>query len=324
MGGVYIKNASPYILELRRCLVQILTMEHWDDIRFFLAVVQNGSVRSASIALNVNHATVLRRIAQLEEQLGARLFDKLPTGYELTGAGDEILEYAERMARTSMDLQTRVFARDQKLTGTLRVAMPNVFATDLFMPDLAEFSQTHPEIELHLVTSYDLVNLTKRQADVALRLVYDRNTLPQNLYGAGLQDVYRGLYISRDRMTAERQSASATLKWILKEEDGAPPEWAQKVPLAMDAVPYVVSDLAAQLAAVKVGIGVTILPCFVGDNDNSLTRVPEIGINHYGKLWLLTHGETRKTKRVRLFCDFLKKRIKRYADLLDGTSIAYD
>ena len=313
-----------YILEICRWLVQILTMEHWDDIRFFLAVAQNGSVRSASIALNVNHATVLRRVAQLEEQLGARLFDRLPTGYELTRAGDEILEYAERMARTSSDLQTRIFARDQKLTGKLRVAMPNVFATDLFMPDLAEFSQTHPEIELHLVTSYDLVNLTKRQADVALRLVYDRNTLPKHLYGAGLQDVYRGLYISRDRIAAERQNPSATLKWILKEEDGLPPEWAQKVLLAMDAVPYVVSDLATQLAAVKAGIGVTILPCFVGDNDVLLTRVPEVGISYYGKLWLLTHGETRKTKRVRLFCDFLKNRIKRYANLLDGTSIAYD
>jgi len=123
-------------------------MEHWDNIRFFLAVVQNGSVRAAAIVLNVNHATVLRHVAQLEGQLGARLFDKLPTGYELTNAGEEILEYAERMAQNSADLQTRVFARDQKLTGTLRIAMPNVFATDLFMPDLAEFSRTHPEIEL--------------------------------------------------------------------------------------------------------------------------------------------------------------------------------
>lgn len=294
-------------------------MEHWDNIRFFLAVVQNGSVRSASIALNVNHATVLRRIAQLEAQLGARLFDKLPTGYELTNAGEEILEYAERMAQTSTDLQTRVFARDQKLTGTLRVAMPNVFATDLFMPDLAEFSYTHPEIELQIVTSYDLVNLTKRQADVALRLVYDRNTLPQYLYGLGLQDVYRGVYIARDALAVLQQNPSANAKWILKEEDGALPEWADKGALAMDAVPYVVSDIATQLAAVRAGIGVTILPCFVGDRDASLVRVPDVGISYYGKLWLLTHKETRKTKRVRLFCDFLKKRIKRYAGLLDGT-----
>lgn len=296
-------------------------MEHWDNIRFFLAVVQNGSVRSASIALNVNHATVLRRIAQLEGQLGARLFDKLPTGYVLTQSGEEILEYAEHMAQTSTDLQTRVFARDQKLTGTLRIAMPNVFATDLFMPDLAEFSKTHPEIELQIVASYDLVNLTKRQADVALRLVYDRATLPQHLYGVALQDIYRGVYVARDVMMDIQQNASTHLKWVLKEEDGAPPEWADKVAFAKDAVPYVVSDLAMQLASVRAGIGVTILPCFVGDNDRSLMRVPDIGIRYYGKLWLLTHGETRKTKRVRLFCDFLKKRIKRYAGLLDGTSL---
>ncbi len=295
-------------------------MEHWDNIRFFLAVVQNGSVRSASIALNVNHATVLRRVAHLEAHLGARLFDKLPTGYELTNAGEEILEYAERMAQTSTDLQTRVFARDQKLTGTLRVAMPNAFATDLFMPDLAEFSRTHPEIELQTITSYDLVNLTTRQADVALRLVYDRNTLPQHLYGVGLQDVCRGVYIARDALVVLHQNPSAKAKWILKEEDGAPHEWADKGAVAMDAVPFVVSDLATQLAAVRAGVGITIMPCFVGDRDTSLVRVPDVGISHYGKLWLLTHGETRKTKRVRLFCDFLKKRIKRYAGLLDGTA----
>ena len=295
-------------------------MEHWDNIRFFLAVVQNGSVRSASIALNVNHATVLRRIAQLEAQLGARLFDKLPTGYELTKAGEEILEYAEHMAQTPADLRTQVYARDQKLTGKLRIALPNVFATDLFMPDLAEFSRTHPEIELQILASYELVNLTKRQADVALRLVYDRNTLPQHLYGVGLQDVYRGVYIARDAMVTLQQNPSAEVKWILKEEDGVPPDWADKAALAIDAVPYVVSDMATQLAAVRAGIGVTILPCFVGDGDAALVRVPDVGISYYGKLWLLTHGETRKTKRVRLFCDFLKKRIKRYACLLDGTS----
>ncbi len=300
--------------------MQILTMEHWDNIRFFLAVVQNGSVRAAAIVLNVNHATVLRHVAQLEGQLGARLFDKLPTGYELTNAGEEILEYAERMAQNSADLQTRVFARDQKLTGTLRIAMPNVFATDLFMSDLAEFSRTHPEIELQIMASYDLVNLTKRQADVALRLVYDRNTLPQHLYGVALQDVYRGVYIAQDALTALQQDPSAKVKWILKEEDGAPPEWADKAALVMDAVPYVVSDLAMQLAAVRAGVGITIMPCFVGDQDASLIRVPDIGISCYGKLWLLTHGETRKTKRLRLFCDFLKKRVKRYAGLLDGTA----
>jgi DNA-binding transcriptional LysR family regulator len=70
-------------------------MIDWDDVRYFLAVARGGSVRAAGERLGVNHATVLRRIAQLEERLGARMFEKLPSGYRLTAAGEEVLEFAE-------------------------------------------------------------------------------------------------------------------------------------------------------------------------------------------------------------------------------------
>src|ERR1700761_9386370 len=99
-------------------------MTDWDDIRYFLAVARDSSVRAAAEPLGVNHSTVLRRIAQLEEHLGAHMFEKLPSGYRLTEAGEEVVELANQMETTSHRLEARVFGRDQSASGLLRVTLP--------------------------------------------------------------------------------------------------------------------------------------------------------------------------------------------------------
>src|SRR6266481_2775971 len=99
------------------------TMIDWDDVRYFLAVARGGSVRAAAERLGVNHSTVLRRVAQLEERLGARMFEKLPSGYRLTAAGEEVLEFADQMEASSNRLETRVLGRDQSVRGLLRVTL---------------------------------------------------------------------------------------------------------------------------------------------------------------------------------------------------------
>ncbi|MVO17871.1 LysR family transcriptional regulator [Rhodobacteraceae bacterium CY05] len=299
-------------------------MDSWDDIRFFLAVARSGSVRGASVGLGVNHSTVLRRVSNLEAQLGALLFEKLPSGYKLTPAGEEILDLAISMDEDSSLLQTRVFARDQNLTGPLRVALPPSLASELLMPDFVAFTQLHPEIELQIVTSYEAVNLTTRQADLAIRLVYDQLTLPQHLFGTRLQNVHRSVYISRELQNRILNNSQSSARWILKEEDGPAPSWAANAELETGGPPINVSDMASQLSAVRAGMGVTILPCFVGDLDRSLARAPGSINKYYGTLWVLTHGETRKTKRVRLFSEFIKARIAVYSALLSGEAYIDD
>src|SRR5580693_6670866 len=159
------------------------TMIDWDDIRYFLAVARGGSVRAAGEGLGVYHSTVLRRIAQLEERLGAQMFEKLPSGYRLTAAGEEVLEFADQMDASSHQLQTRVFGRDQGVRGLLRVTLAPTLATHLLMPDFADFARLHPDIEMEILSFGELANLTNREADVAIRVVYDRKTLPLNLHG---------------------------------------------------------------------------------------------------------------------------------------------
>src|ERR1700743_3263675 len=202
-------------------------MIDWDDVRYFLAVARGGSVRAAAERLEVNHSTVLRRIAQLEQRLGAQMFEKLPTGYRLTEAGEEVLELAAQMEASSHQLETRVFGRDQGVRGLLRVTLAPPLATHLLMPDFTEFARLHPDIEMEILSSGELANLTNRDADVAIRVVYDRKPLPLNLHGVKGPDLFGGVYMSRDRLAAWRAGARDPFRWIVISTDGIP-DWVRE------------------------------------------------------------------------------------------------
>jgi molybdenum-dependent DNA-binding transcriptional regulator ModE len=221
-------------------------MIDWDDVRYFLAAARGGSVRAAAKRLGVNHATVLRRIAQLEERLGAQMFEKLPSGYRLTAAGEEVLGLAEQMETSSHQLETRVFGRDQSVRGLLRVTLTPILATHLLMPDFADFARLHPDIEMEILSSGELANLTNREADVAIRVVYDRKTLPLNLHGLKGPDLFGGVYMSRDRLDAWHGGVPDPIRWIVISMHGIP-DWASEGDVRTAGIPFRTTDAAAQI-----------------------------------------------------------------------------
>ncbi|MBZ9977425.1 MULTISPECIES: LysR family transcriptional regulator [unclassified Mesorhizobium] len=298
-------------------------MIDWDDVRYFLAAARGGSVRAAAERLGVYHSTVMRRIAQLEERLGAQMFEKLPSGYRLTAAGEEVLELANQMEASSHQLETRVFGRDQSARGLLRVTVPPFLATHLLMPDLADFARMHPDIEMEILTTGEVANLTNREADVAIRIVADRKTLPLNLHGLKGPEVFSGVYMSRDRLPALRAGTPDPLRWIAIDNHGIP-DWAREGEVHITGAPFRTPDAETQIIAAQQGIGMTKLPCFVGDADPLLVRVPGTNPPMHGTLWILTQGETRKTKRVRLFTEFVSRRLAAYAPLIAGLSVTRD
>jgi molybdate transport repressor ModE-like protein len=298
-------------------------MIDWDDVRYLLAVARVGSVRAAAQRLRVNHSTVLRRIAQLEERLGAQMFEKLPSGYRLTDAGEEVLEFADQMEASSNQLETRVFGRDQSVRGLLRVTLAPPLATHLLMTDFADFARLHPEVEMEIQSSDEPVNLTNREADVAIRVVYDRNALAPNLHGLKGPELFGGVYMSRDLIAAWRAGAADRIRWVVRNNHGIP-DWAREGEVRTTEVSVRTTDAGAQIVAARQGLGMTTLPCFVGDADPLLVRVPGTGLHKYGTLWLLMQGETRKTKRVRLFTEFVSLRLATYGELLAGLSYSRD
>jgi DNA-binding transcriptional LysR family regulator len=227
------------------------------------------------------------------------------------------------MEASSNRLETRIFGRDQSVRGLLRVTLAPTFATHLLMPDFTEFARLHPDIEMEILSSGELANLTNREADVAIRVVYDRKTLPLNLHGLKGPELFGGIYMSRDRLAAWRAGAPDPIRWIVISAHGIP-DWARDGEVRATGVPFRTTDGAAQIVAARQGLGMTALPCFVGDADPVLVRVPGTGLHMHGTLWLLTQGETRKTKRVRLFIEFISRRLAVYAPLLAGLSISRD
>jgi DNA-binding transcriptional LysR family regulator len=221
------------------------------------------------------------------------------------------------MEASSHQLETRVFGRDQSVRGLLRVTLAPPLATHLLMPDFADFARLHPDIEMEILSSGELANLTNREADVAIRVVYDRKTLPLNLHGLMGPKVFGGVYLSRDRPKASPAGAPDPVRWIVISMHGIP-DWVREGEVRATGVPFRTTDAETQIAAVRQGLGMTTLPCFVGDADPLLARAPGTDLHLYGTLWLLTQGETRKTKRVRLFTEFISGRLAAYAPLLAG------
>src|SRR4029077_19281043 len=127
----------------------------------------------------------------------------------------------------------------------------------------------------------------------------------------------------RDRLAAWRADAADRIRGIVISIHGIP-DWARKGEIRTAEIPFRVTDAEAQIVAVRQGIGMTTLPCFIGDADPLLARVPGTDLHMYGTLWLLTQGETRKTKRVRLFTEFVSRRLAAYAPLLAGLSVSRD
>lgn len=290
----------------------------WDNLRFFLAVARKGSIRSASAALAVNHTTVSRRISVFEKKIGVRLFDRLPTGYVLTPTGEEMLASAERVEEEVIRLDRQVIGRDAQLSGVLRVTMPGPLASHLLMPDFAAFGRAYPGIRLELIISCEAVNLKKREADVAIRIT---ESPPDYLVGRHAGSYKKAIYASHeycDEHDVERGVENLT--WIGWEDSELYPQWVKDSLFPTVPVHHQAGDPYAQLEAAKAGMGLIMLPCFMGDPVPELRRIALV--NHSsccaGDIWILTHQDLRATARVHVFIDFMTQAFARHREALAG------
>lgn len=285
----------------------------WDNLRFFLEVARKGSIRAASDTLAVNHSTVSRRITAFEKKLGVRLFDRIPDGYALTAAGEEMLKSAQHIEEEVVKLDRQVIGRDAELNGVLRVTMPTALATHLLMPDIATFTKKYPGIHLELAFSSEEFNLRKREADIAIRLTQNP---PEYLVGRRILQPAKGVYASYDYL---KDNNPEKLCWIGWDEVSSQTPWNRDSRFASLPVTHRAGDMAAQLEAVKAGMGIAILPCFIADTIPALNRLELITTKSFcGDLWILRHEDLRATARVRAFVEFMVEALEQHRDLLEG------
>lgn len=289
----------------------------WDDLRFFLAVARFGSVRAAAEKLQVNHSTVSRRINLFEEKQGARLFERLPSGFALTMLGQEIFDLAGEIEAKFAVLERRVSGRDSDLKGKVSLALSSAFV-DRLAPVFVRFQQEYPAIQLALLVGLEAVNLTNREADVALRVT---NTPPENMVGRKLADMRVALYASHDYVA--RMSMAKTFAdhhWIGWEKgvvSSAYTNWLEEN-IPSEQIVCRINTAEAMYSLTRAGMGISHQLCYLADGDNCLTRVlPETLPIEIG-LWLLSHPDLRATTRVKKLLHYLETELSAQKDLLEG------
>lgn len=292
-----------------------MTDVDWDDIKLFLALARNGSVRAAAAKAGVSHSTVARRVDAFEKRLGVRLFDRLSTGYAITSAGEDMLPIAESVEDELEGLKRRLLGRDQRLAGNIRVTTTDFLATHILMPALAEFTQNYPDIHFEVISAYAALDLDKREADVALR--FSKNP-PQHLVGKRLATFSVAAYATAEYLERHGLGETSTACWIGFSGHAPYPKWVKESDYPHIPARGVCESLLLQLAGAKANMGIAMLPCLLGDTEPSLRRLPPGIAKPAHDLWFLTHRDTRTTVRLRVFSDFLVKYINRQRALIEG------
>ncbi|MDN3556529.1 LysR family transcriptional regulator [Halomonas maura] len=295
---------------------------NWDDLRYIRVLAEAGTLATAADRLGVHPSTVFRRLGQMEQRLGVRLFDRHRDGLTLTSPGEEALAIAERLGSEVDALERRLAGRDARPSGSVRLTTTDTLLHGGLAPILTTFREQYREIRLEVVTSNPFLSLSKRDADVALR---PTASPPDNLVGRRITDIATAVYGARDYL-ADAPSTEALERhdWIAPDDSLAHLASARWLRRRLPEVAPVVrcNSVASLLALARAGAGLTPLPCFLGDATPGLIRVhgplPELSVG----LWLLTHRDLRHVARVRALLDHLHGELAAQRSRFLGTSDA--
>ena len=288
--------------------------QDWDDLRIFLAVARAGSLSGAARTLGVTHSTVFRRVGAFEARLGARLFDRLTGGYALTPAGEEMRDSVLRIEEEIAALALKVTGQDQRPSGRIRITTTDLLAVGVLPRHIAAFRIEWPGIEIEVVVADTVLDLTRREADVALRI---GNPVQESLVGRRVGRLAFAVYAASGPGAREPGDPGHG-DWIGYGSAHGPLSrslarwWPQMRQV------YRTNSIIAAHSAARAGIGIAALPCVLADCDPELVRAASLPEDFMLDLWLLTHEDLRKTARVRIFLDFMTAALAADADLLEG------
>ncbi|WP_437670974.1 LysR family transcriptional regulator [Sorangium sp. So ce131] len=291
----------------------------WDDLRYLLALSREGSLAGAGRALGVDHTTVGRRVEALEAALGVRLFVRSPSGYALTSEGLSLIPDVARVEEVILAIERGSLGRDQRLSGTVRVTAAEAFGSRFLAPRLGALHAAHPGISIELVTSIRALDLSRREADIAVRffrsaegglVVRKAGVVGWAAYAA------RGYIERRGAPTAADLPAHARIG--IEAPGAMPPEhvWFERMAAGGPCV-FRSNSTACMLGAARAGLGVALLPCFIGDLEPDLARVA-LPDEPRRAVWLTVHRDLQHAPRVRAVLDAIARTLAEERAVLSG------
>jgi DNA-binding transcriptional LysR family regulator len=293
----------------------------WDDFRYVKAIADTRSLAGAAEVLGVNHSTVFRRLGQIEQQLGSRLFERGRTGYSLTACGEEMVDLAARMGEDIVNFERKVTGRDLRPSGSLRVTTSELLLLHLLCDVLVGFRKTYPDIVLEIVVSNQRLDLSKRDADVAVRATYQT---PDYVAGRKAARLAWAVYGPKALAAApfDPKVDSRQHNWVAFTDSssiGRATKWLNEH-VDDKRIVYRTNTMLGLAEAAAAGIGLVLLPCFAGSAVPGLARLSATMPELEGELWLITHPDLRNAARVRAFLDFCSHEIARRHHVTEGLS----
>ena len=289
----------------------------WDEFRLVKAIADSRSLTGAAELLGLNHSTVFRRLAALENSIGARLFERSRAGYRATSAGNEMVALATTMASSIVDFERRVAGRDAKPIGELRVTTAEAIG-QYFMPAImAQFQTQNPGVFIELILSNSALDLSRRDADVAIRLTNDP---PQTLVGRRICSVRWGIYCRPEPGSDPNLRSIDSAPFIGYCESLGPAvarRWIE-AQVRPERLAGRVNSIQSMLELAAQGFGAALLPCFLGDPRPTLVRIGKPPSDVAIGLWILTHPDLRRSARVRAFMDFAAAELAKHRRSIEG------
>ncbi len=289
-----------------------ITEMDWNDLRYFIALSRMNTLKEAGKRLGIDQATVGRRIHALEETLGTKLFEKKSNGFFLTAAGERIRGSVEEMEGAAQSIERQIAGQDTRLEGSIKIALPGALANHLVIPLLEGFAQKYPKIQIHFLTGPETVNLAKREADIAFRLVRPTHA---GLIVKRIGDVSLSLFGHRSLLNrtapikgfadlrefpfvALNEHAMSATESLLRERVD-PYINPLYFSAAWSSVYY---SLSAQA-------GIGILPHFLAAQNSELKRI-EVAGSGKSTLWSVVHPEMHKSARLTAVLNYLVPAVK--------------
>jgi DNA-binding transcriptional LysR family regulator len=273
------------------------------DLPLILALSRERTLAGAAERLQVDLSTVFRRLNALETRLRVRLFDRSARGYQLTAAGERAAGAAERVETELLSLDREISGRDQQLSGVLRVTASETLSHAVLPRLFARFQEQHPRIQLVLSIDNRMLDLGRREADVALRV---RRPTDPSLFGRRLTGIAWAFYGPREggaNLRRDGRGFNFTRHAVIGWEEPArivASDWiAANVP--PDRITYRSNSLVNQLMAIRAGLGIALLPCYLADPDESVRRISGVLPDLASELWIVTHQDLKNTARIRAF-----------------------
>jgi DNA-binding transcriptional LysR family regulator len=289
---------------------------NWDDLRVFLTLAREGTLSTAAKALGVSHPTVSRRVQALEHQIGARLFERLPDRFVPTSAGEELLADTEAMEKAALSIKRRSAGLSDTVSGVVRLSAGEAMAV-LVARHLPLLRARLQHIEFEVIASHTLANLSRREADLLIR-----EQVPElaGIVTRKLCHVAYAVYAARSlEVKRTAMPALVDLPWIGFDDDHSYMPGQRWIHEQIGRRPEIrVNNWLVLHDAVRSGVGLAVMPCYLADQDPRLQRVGGVLPEITTEQWLLVHRDLRALPRVRAVMDALVDLFQRHRHLLEG------